>query len=470
MPDRVKFRRLFGLYNNIVWLLRDDFNDVLAAGSVNGTLATPGPGTRTVTDAENKYSIGSGVLNSAGGKVAPAIGDPGLWYSAQTRAAGKIFIFDVTPTLSGGKELYIGLDSNTSSTPSLHAVDLNNTLLYRYDNALLLAIAPIVTATNYKLAFVLRASGCFYFIKGGAYTNWSLLCYSKVLNTTPLYPCYSNYNEVFTSDFVRIPQNLWLPTPLASDSFDRADGAIGSTDGAGHAESTGLGSGGAGLPWTGGSISGNAMIITPTLGVELAAGNLVVGTWYSITATEVNHFFTGCAVGNTFRALAATALDANNKVKEITLSTTIASLPTLNTVNVMYDVEVSVLTAGNQAGGIARLDSSVTPANFIQFDFDGQGNVKCTEYVAGVPAELITAVKAFTASDHLILSTSGAAIRLYHMTAAGLYALIGSANTNVLTGTLYGAFSTDPTNKINSIVAYSKGNGGEYAELDKYIK
>ncbi|MBM3136394.1 MAG: hypothetical protein FJZ89_14160, partial [Chloroflexi bacterium] len=58
------------------YLLRDNFDDVLAAGSVNGTYAVPGPGTRTVTDAESKLSLSGGVLSISGGKAAPAYGDP----------------------------------------------------------------------------------------------------------------------------------------------------------------------------------------------------------------------------------------------------------------------------------------------------------------------------------------------------------------------------------------------------------
>ena len=38
--------------SGLVYDLRDDFTDTLAAGSVNGTPATPGPGTRAVTDTD----------------------------------------------------------------------------------------------------------------------------------------------------------------------------------------------------------------------------------------------------------------------------------------------------------------------------------------------------------------------------------------------------------------------------------
>lgn len=51
---------------------------------------------------------------------------------------------------------------------------------------------------------------------------------------------------------------------------------------------------------------------------ELSSGSLAIGTWYLITATQTNAFYTGCAIGDTFKAASATALTASNKVREIT--------------------------------------------------------------------------------------------------------------------------------------------------------
>lgn len=59
---------------------------------------------------------------------------------------------------------------------------------------------------------------------------------------------------------------------------------------------------------------------------ELATGTLAIGTWYQITATQTNYFYTGCAVNDTWRATAATALSANNKVREIYEGTHLNSL------------------------------------------------------------------------------------------------------------------------------------------------
>jgi len=50
---------------------------------------------------------------------------------------------------------------------------------------------------------------------------------------------------------------------------------------------------------------------------ELSSGTLAIGTWYLITATGTNAFYTGCAVGDTFKATDTTPLTASNKVREI---------------------------------------------------------------------------------------------------------------------------------------------------------
>ena len=65
-----------------------------------------------------------------------------------------------------------------------------------------------------------------------------------------------------------------------------------------------------------GYISGTAPA-GETLGSEIATGTLTVSLLYKITATEANHFFTGCAIGNYFVSVGTETCDANNKVKQV---------------------------------------------------------------------------------------------------------------------------------------------------------
>jgi SPP1 family predicted phage head-tail adaptor len=59
------------------------------------------------------------------------------------------------------------------------------------------------------------------------------------------------------------------------------------------------------------------------VGAEKATGTLTAGTLYQITATETNHFYTGCAVYDTFTAAGTETCDDNNKVKPVTLPATV---------------------------------------------------------------------------------------------------------------------------------------------------
>ena len=59
---------------------------------------------------------------------------------------------------------------------------------------------------------------------------------------------------------------------------------------------------------------GDVVTYTPTPSAEISTDTLIVDYRYKITATEVNHFYVGCAINDYFTADATTALDASNKV------------------------------------------------------------------------------------------------------------------------------------------------------------
>lgn len=454
------------------YLLRDDFSDTLAAGSVNGTLAVPGPGgARVVTDTENKLSLSGGNCVFASGKASPAWGDPAIWYAGIVRAVGRLLITKINVSAFNTNGMMIGFDSNQSGGQGdVHTLwSLSAGSLAIYNNAVLTVIGTISASTPYKLAFGLRAVGCFYLIKGGAFTNYKLLYVAPTANTTPLYPALANADHVLTTDFIRVPVTLWLPTPLASDGMTSAT----LTDGAGHAETTGIGSGGANVPWATAatwSVAGGVALNTPVLGAELNSGALVVGTWYSITATQANYFYAGCAIGDHFRATAATALDANNKVKAFTTAELFRPLNTSFTADVVAQVKAVAMTARTHSGMAIRLNDPTTPTSGILAFFD-KGSVTVVEFSGATWTQLFTAVKAFTANDSLQLIADGANVRLIHLTSAGVATLIGStAVATITTGGYCGLFSTDVGNTLDNLVIYPRGAGNEYAILDRWSK
>jgi len=89
------------------YLLRDNFDDVLAAGSVNGTPARPGPGTRTVTD--TAYLL---CLRAAGYAVAYLLYDE----LVIDRAAGAVH--GTLADYVGGARTVTDMESKLSITAS----------------------------------------------------------------------------------------------------------------------------------------------------------------------------------------------------------------------------------------------------------------------------------------------------------------------------------------------------------------
>ena len=79
----------------IPWLLRDEFWDTRAAGAVNGTPATPGPGTRGTIETNGTVSVGSGVATVTGTGGADA--SAALFYTtAFVRTPGRLVLTQAT--------------------------------------------------------------------------------------------------------------------------------------------------------------------------------------------------------------------------------------------------------------------------------------------------------------------------------------------------------------------------------------
>jgi len=197
------------------WLLRDNFTTDLAAGSVNGSSAEPGPGTRTVTDTENKLSISGGAAVFAGGKASPAWGDPGLWYGAQTRTAGLAFVAEHVSPPGPSKYTGLGWSAAQSGTPS-NGVGLQITedVIFLFPA---INLQSISAATTYKYTVILRSTGSavLVYLDG----RWTLLWVGSSGTTTSLYPAAPIYNGAPLVNYIKVAQLSWLPVPETSDSF-----------------------------------------------------------------------------------------------------------------------------------------------------------------------------------------------------------------------------------------------------------
>jgi len=199
----------------IGYRLRDLFLTPRLPGAVNGTAAEPGPGTRTVTDTINKMDIGNGRLSLG---VTAINGDPGIWYDAITRQAGRFIIFkDIISDFTSSS--YFGFDLDTASTPGVNSLRSAGINLRAYDSGGLLNqnVATVNPLYYYSFAVLLRETGAFHFYNESG-NGWKLLYISAINNTASVFPTISNIN-VMSMDEVTIPQKLWLPAPLLSDGF-----------------------------------------------------------------------------------------------------------------------------------------------------------------------------------------------------------------------------------------------------------
>ncbi|MFA4834851.1 MAG: hypothetical protein WC749_02100 [Dehalococcoidia bacterium] len=216
------------------YLLNDNFTTPLAAGSVNGTNAEPGPGLRTVVDSGSHTSITGGNLSLDGGS--------GGWntdyliYGAQTRVPGLMLIAQRTIAATGAFGFLGWSKATNGALSNLIGVQLNNvTISNEYNGGNEYGIGTF-GASAYKIAVILRVTGQITFIKGGAFTNWTLINVANAGTDATMYPISLTGNQVYTSSFLRIPTTLYLPPPLLSDGFGST---FGLSDGLGHAEGDG---------------------------------------------------------------------------------------------------------------------------------------------------------------------------------------------------------------------------------------
>lgn len=295
-------RLLFGVPPE-AYLLRDDFTDERAAGAVNGTPAVPGPGgNRTVTDADNLLSIGGGKLSFAT-DATPVNSNPIINYTALIRTAGRMMLASFNR--ASGSRTCIGLDTVVQLISNnigfmmgwVGGIDVkwltSNIQVGTYSNG-----------TELPIAAVLRAAGGFYFAKISGY--WVLLCYESFSSGATLYPLAAagSLAAAWTIDKWRIPVTRWLPTPLASDGFSTT-----TTDGLGHAETSGVGAGGAGLAYATAAtwaVAGGVCNNTPTPGSELfdAAAAIFTSGTYGWVAQGTN------LIANVANALQITYVDS----------------------------------------------------------------------------------------------------------------------------------------------------------------
>lgn len=258
----LRYARAAVIGGGVKYLLRDDFTDTRSAGSVNGTAATPGPGTRTVVDTNSIMPISGGALVVNG---TPAANDRYV-LDGVTRTAGRVLVVKfpaVTQPGATAGSTRVGWSTDaTTNAGGYPGFDTSSATVVRVKNATTAVYSVTVGSAPWYLAMVLGAQGGYYFAKIGG--NWCMVWSGGTDTTATVYPKLLLANSEahdFTMDDFRVPVTTWLPTPLAYDTFTRSNGALGST------ETTGPDGQAVGAKtWTGATwtVSSNAAINTPT--------------------------------------------------------------------------------------------------------------------------------------------------------------------------------------------------------------
>ncbi len=167
---------------SLLYLLEDRFDGVVSAGYINATLATDGKNLRTVVDTNAKISIAGGKLDFATGA---AVNDAVRW-PVQARKAGRVLYWRVTPSDTNGI-INLGWDANTSGAITDYLSFAAAGALQIVANGGTAYAVGVYTAVTYEVIATMRATGLFWNIKGGTFTNWTFLM-ATALGTAAAYP------------------------------------------------------------------------------------------------------------------------------------------------------------------------------------------------------------------------------------------------------------------------------------------
>lgn len=224
-------------------LFRDDFVTDAAAALSTPHTCEPGPGSVVVAGSLQSISGGAYTIATEGSSN-------GLYGSSTiTRATGLMLYSQLRfASLGASTQVKIGWRNAASigsaCSPGLH-IGLASGTLQAIQNSRITALSDTFSVnTTYEVLTVCRSTGGFLLYRALGQVSWTL-AFVEAVSTGDSRPHILHNTTVATMPVWCVPQQLWTPPAIASDSFNRADGAAGSTDGAGHAE----GSSGSGIAW-----------------------------------------------------------------------------------------------------------------------------------------------------------------------------------------------------------------------------
>lgn len=397
--------------------LRDLFIDTRSAGSIDGTLAVPGPGTRLVVDTSGLITI-NGTAARINGGISSWSGNPRLGYSdGIVRTPGKIISFKFINNISGVWR--IGLDANTTGTPDEGNLYWDSSLIRLFINGNdCIVPGSIIQYYNHSIYFALRKVGFFCFVHFPGHAYPELLYISNYLSNSPLYPAITQYSgSVISLSDVAVSRQLFLPIPLVSDGFSSNAPYI--TDGLGHAEGVdgGVGSGGAGIAWIDS-----------------------VGTWQN-SGGQSN--CTSIPVDRALRIIESNSADVIVSYRQ------------------WYTTGI--------AGAIVRY---IDDQNYIYVSYhSGGGLINLRKVVSGVESDMFVSEGGYMAAGaRATIICRGDQITLFTNDSIRAGGSITITDPILLRGTKIGLFSSNTANKFDDFCCWPVGTGGEYSTLCGFVR
>lgn len=163
--------------------------------------------TATLVQIDGQFSKSSGALQFPA-QATPVWGDQGFYrVNTFARSAGLAIVGKFN--LSTVNQLFVGF-GNGAGAGLTNIVDLSP---LAFGSALSLAnsggnfpvAAALSTATDYYLAVVALSAGSAFYIKGGTFTDWTLLFHTNIA-TADLAPTFSNLSSAGALDYIHVGQ------------------------------------------------------------------------------------------------------------------------------------------------------------------------------------------------------------------------------------------------------------------------
>jgi len=390
----------------VSYSLFDNFTTPLAAGNVHNTNPEPGPGgPRYVVDTANKLSINASKKVEINAVGRTTFGDPGIWWGAQSRSVGKCYFGTVNIHTASSNNI-IGFDVNQASTATAASIYFAAASITVYDGGTSTVVGAWEVDTDYQCLIVLRKTGSYFLIKGGAYTAWTLLWKGGVGTDASIYPGFCGRDALVYLDDVTIPDLVWVPSPLVFDSFTRNTGAL-----------------------------GNSEMIGPD------------GQQSPVIAWAAN---AGTVQVNSVNRAVATATSGG-----IALATCETS-----GANIVATAKVQRITTGS-----ALLLRYVDTDNYIYAGVVSANTCKLIKRVAGIESDVISGAITYTAGNEFEVIGDGSNWSLFYNKAkVGNTTVIDDAALQ--SSTKHGVWFGDTDSTIWDVSVFSVGSGGEYTALD----